>query len=767
MLTRERLWQRVCGAQFWGLSWALAAACALPWLLPERWEGHLPVLWTLTGSGIVLLSLILLRFRRLSSVPLILGLAWVTFLGLARVARWESALPTGFQDMEGRISAPWTFQGERRQGRITLEAPATLKGCELPLSLPLEGEPAPEPGTPVRFRGELRGVDPAPAFIGERPLWRARSDRLPRRVHLRSAQLLEVTGTVKPSLLLRLQTFARRRFEALPLPSGTARDLWGALSLGIPPAKDDTFSAFAESGTIHTLVVSGLQVTLVMVALEALWRRLLRRGSGIAAALAGLLYCALVGFSAPVWRGLFMGLAWCLGRGSGWKLPPVLTLHGALILWLLLHPAAGCEPGFLLAWLALVGMLWVAEPLAGLLSPLLGCFALPLTRCAAPWLTTLPLLALLHGGAPLWGVVANLLLLPLVALLTPLCLALTLLPVPSLVSLVGQVLSWTGDHGVPFFARIVPLGTGILTPWIALVLGWLWLAQRQGRMQRSRALCVALLAGTFALLLSRGTGRQAKTLSLEAMDIGQGDALLLRQPGGDATMIDTGPSPWAARRIARILSRRGVREPVHLLITHPHGDHAGGWTTLARLRPLASVSIPSTALPPEAWNSMASEGMLQAAQRLQRGDSWRRGEAAFSVRWPPKPFNLPDANMIALVTRVRWQDRELWLMGDVLRIQERDLLDLGDPEPGAFHRLLKPGHHGSHSASDPAWIQALRPEQAVITAGRRNTFEFPHAETLESLRSCGCQGIWIVGENHGVRIEAIPGGWRVTRGLGP
>jgi len=763
MLTRERLWQRVCGAPCWSLAWALAAACALPWLLPEAWDGRVPWKALLAGIALLAASLPLVRSRRWAGVPLTLLLAGLTLLGLAHRARWERSLPLGFQTLEGRVDAPWTLQRERRMGRIRLTAPSSLRGCELPLSLPQEGDPAPEPGTPVRFQGELLPVDPAPAFLGERPLWRARSDGAPRRIHLRSAQLLEVLGPARPSLLLRLQVFARRRFEALPL-EGTARDLWGALTLGIAPSRDESFSVFAESGTIHTLVVSGLQVTLMMGVLEALWRRLLRRGSGLAAAVAGLLYCAVVGFSAPVWRGLIMGLAWCLGRGSGWKLPPVFTLHGALILWLLFHPAAGAEPGFLLAWLALLGLIWAAEPLAALMAPLLGPLALPLARCLGPWLTTLPLLALLHGGAPLWGVVANLLLLPLVSLLTPLCLLLTFLPWPVAIQAIGGLLAWTGDRGLPVFAAIVPLGTELLAPWIALVLGWIWLAQRQARMLRTRALTLGLTGLSLGLLLSRGAGRAPRSLSLEALDIGQGDALLLRQPGGNATLVDTGSSPWAARRIARILSRRGVREPLDLVITHPHGDHAGGWSTLVRLRPVASTLLPEDALPPEVWSAMASDAMLRSARRGRRGDAFRKGDAEVAVRWPPRPFDLPDFNMLSLVLRVRWQDRELWLMSDTLRIQERDLLDLGDPGPDLAHRVLKAGHHGSRSASDPAWIQALRPELALLTAGRRNTFEFPHAETLASLQAAGCREIWRVGEHYGVRLEAVPGGWSVSTG---
>lgn len=142
-----------------------------------------------------------------------------------------------------------------------------------------------------------------------------------------------------------------------------------------------------------------------------------------------------------------------------------MTLHGALLLWLVWHPASGCDPGFLLAWWALLGLVWGAEPLAGLSGPLLGRWALPFSRFLAPWLSTLPLLALLHGGAPLWGVAANLLVLPLVTFLTPVCLGLTLVPVPGVVPALGRLLAWTGERLVPRFAGIVPLGTGWLWPW--------------------------------------------------------------------------------------------------------------------------------------------------------------------------------------------------------------------------------------------------------------------------------------------------------------
>ena len=761
MFSRERLWQRLSGEAFWPLAWALAAACALPWAVPETWDGRLPAAAAAAGWLAVAGSAPLVRQGRWAAAPLALALAWGTLGHLGRLARWEAGLPSGLQRVEGVLAAPWTLAGGARRSALRVERPAPLRGTVLPISLPAGGAEPPEPGTPVRFQGELLPVEPRPAFLPERPLWRARSDGAPRRIRLRSALVMERLGPPRPWPRLGLALAARRRFAALPLPPGAARDLWGALTLGIPPGDGEVFSPFAESGTIHTLVVSGLQVTLVIGTLAAAWRRLFHLGGSLAGVAGGLLYCAVVGFSAPVWRGLLMGIAWAGGQATGWKLPPALTLHGALLAWLLAHPAAGCEPGFLLAWMALVGLVWACEPLAGLCSPLLGRAALPFARVLAPWLTTLPLLALLHGGAPLWGVPANLLLLPLVVLLAPVCLALTLLPVPGAVPVLGGLIGWAGQRLVPAFARIVPLATGRLWPWIALLLGWILLAQLHSRMRRTRWLCAALAAASMVLLATGGVGRAPSALSLEAVDIGQGDALLLRVPGGDATLVDTGPDPAGARRIARVLSRRGVREPVHLVLTHPHLDHAGGWATLARLWPLASTARPVG--PAQPWARYGPPG--NAAGLLRRGQAWTRGEAEFSVRWPPGPLAVRDYNMASGVLRVRWRDREAWLMGDALSIQERDLLALGDPGEGGWHRLLKAGHHGSRSASDPAWVAALRPDLALVSAGRRNGFDHPHAEAMAALRTTGAR-VYVTGTRMGARVTADGAGWLVETGDG-
>ncbi|MCL1908483.1 MAG: ComEC/Rec2 family competence protein [Holophagaceae bacterium] len=760
MQGRESLWLRIAGASGWGLAWALLLASALPWLIPEDWDGVMPKPYFWIGWIAALGSFGLLRLRSLRYVGMCLIVIWATLLGMSRLARWDTNMPTGYQELEGVICEPWQNRGYRLQSKLEVVSPPNMRGMSVPLSVPSGGEAPPLPGTPVRFRTELRSTKAGPNFLPERPLWRARNEGRQRQVALPSALIMESLGPPEPSLLLRFRCWMMDRFQSLPISSGPARDIWGALTLGVHPINDEVTGTFVESGILHLLVVSGLQITLVMATIEALLRKILKRGGGMGAILAGLAFVALVGFTAPIWRGMLMGVAWVSGRAFGWKIPPALSLHLALLLWLVLHPASGCVPGFLLGWWAMLGLIWITEPIQGLASPLLGKWSIWLARVAAPWATTMPLLALLNGGIPAWGIITNLVVLPFVWVLLPLCLSLTLLPISPLVVLTASMLDFLTLSLVPIFAGIIPLATGILWPWIALAVGWLLLAHFRATLTKSRMLTVWLLAGSICLVATGGTGRRVKTLTLDAPDIGQGDALLLRIPGADATLIDTGPAPWSARRLVRVLSRRGVREPVHLVITHPHSDHSGGWATLARLWPTASLSIPVVGERDSAWAELAPGGNVGGAYEIKRGDSWSRGDALFSVHWPPKPLILPDPNMVSAVLKVRWNTHEIWFMGDALAIQERDMIDMGDPEPWDGRRLLKAGHHGGGTATSQEWIDALKPQTVLFTAEYPNRFGFPTPQVLKRCQDSGAE-VLTTGLSRGIRLEASQDKWIV------
>jgi competence protein ComEC len=99
-------------------------------------------------------------------------------------------------------------------------------------------------------------------------------------------------------------------------------------------------------------------------------------------------------------------------------------------------------------------------------------------------------------------------------------------------------------------------------------------------------------------------------------------------------------------------------------------------------------------------------------------------------------------------------------MGDALAIQERDMIDLGDP--GLWHgtRLLKAGHHGGATATGQEWIDALRPDIVLFTSEYPNRFNFPREEVLNRCKEVGA-GIVITGPYKGVKMETFDSYWVV------
>jgi competence protein ComEC len=178
-----------------------------------------------------------------------------------------------------------------------------------------------------------------------------------------------------------------------------------------------------------------------------------------------------------------------------------------------------------------------------------------------------------------------------------------------------------------------------------------------------------------------------------------------------------------------------------MVLSHPHPDHFGG---LASTLPHVEVG--------ELWDSGQGEDLgagptyaaLLAGARA-RGIPIRRprdlcgapreaGGVTIEVL-APCPGYAPDAsaNDSSLVLRLSYGARTALLVGDAEHEEERALLSLA---PGSLRAdLLKVGHHGSRTSSSPAFLAAVRPALAAISAGVRNRFGHPHPHTLAALEA--------------------------------
>ncbi len=230
------------------------------------------------------------------------------------------------------------------------------------------------------------------------------------------------------------------------------------------------------------------------------------------------------------------------------------------------------------------------------------------------------------------------------------------------------------------------------------------------------------------MVASRLTGNGPSSadggLRVDVLDVGQGDAILLRPPRSPAILVDAGP-PDAA--VADHLAELGVDELGALVITHPDLDHVGGAQGL-----LARVEVHEVLF---ARLDRATRAAASAAgadlERVSAGAAIGSRSLHLEVLWPP-PTRLglgppAEPNELSLVLLVRWRGFRMLLTGDAEA-------ELAPVEPGDVD-VLKVAHHGSDDAGLEALLARTDPELALISVGEDNSYGHPTATTLATLEA--------------------------------
>ena len=224
-------------------------------------------------------------------------------------------------------------------------------------------------------------------------------------------------------------------------------------------------------------------------------------------------------------------------------------------------------------------------------------------------------------------------------------------------------------------------------------------------------------------------------LTIEFLDVGQGDSALIRSPEGKLALIDAGPSPMA---VASLLRERGIDRLDLVVVTHHHSDHYGGMLAVLReFRPRFFLDAPS----PHA--SKAYETLLRAVRdegitAIQPTESARKIElgSVHLTILPMPPADVHNENNNSIGLRVDYGDFAALLTGDS-EVAERAWWSEHFANLCARVTVLKLAHHGSRNGTSAAWLALTRPELAVASLGADNEYGHPHPETLQRLRRAG------------------------------
>ncbi len=230
-------------------------------------------------------------------------------------------------------------------------------------------------------------------------------------------------------------------------------------------------------------------------------------------------------------------------------------------------------------------------------------------------------------------------------------------------------------------------------------------------------------------------------LHLYALDVGQGDALLIVTPSGRTILVDAGPDLMALQRLGEVLPL--LRRRLDLIVlSHPHLDHLGAFPDVLDRYKVGAALLSGIQYPGSTYIQMLKQ--LQEhrvrvivpdpAKDIDLGDG-----AVLDVLYPKpglfgKKGSDDDVNNTSAAMRILYKDQSILLTGDMEIPEENAILSMGADVSAT---VLKVAHHGSRTSSSTGWLLASHPDVAVISAGRNNKFKHPNTDVVERLKQFG------------------------------
>jgi len=727
--------------------------------------------------------------RNVALPLLLLAAAFVTIRRLPLVVRVTATTALACGVLVARVhGAPFVPASSHPQlfhGAVLDVASGQFDGSELTVrlddgrrALVFVSGSAPETGEGLLFGGTFEPLDEArnPGEPSARELGAERG--IDGRVLQARIVRREAMDARDPSLWLpRARAWAARALRRdLPEPDATilAGALWGERGT-LPP---DLRAEFQDTGTVHVLVTAGLHLGIIA------WLGLVvlrfagcgRISSSLLTIALVWLYAVFTGGHLPSLRAATMLSFGLLARAGGRDAFSWNALAAAAIVTAALRPASVVSLSFALSFSCVGSILLFAKTIAGELER----FALPPFSSEAIALTfatqigTWPLTAAAFLVFAPYAALANVCVIPAVGVAMLAGLAeLALSPLPTLAHLVANVeislLDWI--VGVVRIVAGLPGAHVVMTPpptWTIVTYDVALLgAAALLRLQNVRA---AFAVVGIATVLCIWPPRAAdNVLRIVAIDVGQADALLIRTPNGRTFLVDAGgqlergPQRDGASRaeavgeriVVPFLIRQGIHHLDAVLLSHPHGDHAGGIAPVLRVLGADAFADSGQSYPGHAYRDALEVARERGVPLLKphAGDVWRTADGVtFRFYAPSNPYfsgTRNDINDNSLVFRLEYENFTMLFTGDAGSASEDRMLQEG---LDLRARVLKVGHHGSAYGSQPRFIAAVHPDVAVISVGRHNLFGHPARETLETLARSGAR-VYRTDENAAVTIE--------------
>lgn len=272
----------------------------------------------------------------------------------------------------------------------------------------------------------------------------------------------------------------------------------------------------------------------------------------------------------------------------------------------------------------------------------------------------------------------------------------------------------------------------------------------------------ALLAVAILVWTAVFASAKAPLLAVRFLDIGQGKAVFIEEPGGNQILIDGGPDNSVLERLSGVMPFYDRRIDL-LILTHPDADHLNGLVEVLKryeIGQIVETGILDKSAEYDEWHKLIKGKNIPITYALA-GQKIKIGEGfLLEVLYPNQNLagkEVSSTNSASVVSRLDYGKNSFLFTGDEEGAEEAYLTSLGakiDVD------VLDVAHHGSKNSTSKDFLKAVTPQIAAIQAGRKNRYGHPAPETLDRLNEtgakifridqCGDINIFADGENYRV-----------------
>ena len=568
-----------------------------------------------------------------------------------------------------------------------------------------------------------------------------------------------------------------------------------AMVLGEKSALDgDIRMLFQRNGIAHILAISGLHISLLGMGFYRLLRKCFLPvwvccGAGVGML---ILYGKMVGVGSSVFRacGMCMILLFAQVLGRSYDLLTAMAVTALLLV--LQKPDSVQQAGFLLSYGAVLGLALflpvfqteteyrIQKILQEKLLPGIGIL-----------LMTLPVQLWFFYELPVYAMLLNLLVIPLMSVLLPVAIFAYLLRFPLLLQIPEYILTFyrwlcIKAEGLPgsiqIFGRphIWQMIVYYLLLFFALVL--LYHSKNRSKQEKQRGKQqenrVCQIAGENEEQDRRKTGKNGKNRirknkrgskragiilivvsicllilpphtenRITMLSVGQGDCILLQEKDGHVFLVDGGSSDVKEAgkyRLIPYLKCHGIRYIDGIFISHAHEDHYSA--SLELLQSSCGISVGTVFFSEMAEKNEAYDVLREAAYRsgsrityIRQGDRIRAGDLSFFCLYPSGKLTVTDENEASMVLYATLRGYTMLLTGDSTENCDAAVMQAMKQNGMREVDCLKVAHHGAKTSSSASLLSYISPKLALISCGRDNSYGHPHRETLDRLADCGSQ----------------------------